>query len=388
MSIKLKGMTWDHSRGYDPMVATSAAWGAGAGVAIAWDKRSLKDFESFSVAELARQYDLIVIDHPHVGQITAEHCLAPFDGPGRAAELEDIAHNSVGKSFASYTWQGHQWALPIDAAAQVMAYRADLIERAPASWPELMALGELGQLVVPMLEPHGLIAYFTLAANLGTPCATLPGDMIGLDAGIAVYDRLAALAAHLTPSNFAMDPIAASEALARSDAVVSVMPFGYGYASYARAGFRDRTLTFADIPVAGSAGPVGSVLGGTGIAVSAYSQHREQALDYAYSVAGSAMQTTLYAGSGGQPGHASAWEDDEVNLAAGDFYRNTRATLEGAWVRPRHDGYMGFQERGARRLNAGLLGGEPGAVVVADLNRLYRGSFGSPKPAPSVRLIG
>ena len=46
---------------------------------------------------------------------------------------------------------------------------------------------------------------------------------------------------------------------------------------------------------------------------------------------------------GGQPGHAAAWEDDAVNRAAADFYRATRQTLEGAWVRPRHDGYMHFQ---------------------------------------------
>jgi multiple sugar transport system substrate-binding protein len=152
------------------------------------------------VTGLARQYDLIVIDHPHVGQITAEQCLAALDIPGRDTELADPADNSVGQSFPSYSWRRRQWALAIDAAAQVMAFRADMIERAPASWPDLMALGEMGQLVVPMLEPRGLMTYFTLAASLGTPCATGPGEMIGLEAGIAVYDRLAALAAHLTRS--------------------------------------------------------------------------------------------------------------------------------------------------------------------------------------------
>ena len=80
-------MTWSHPRGYDPMVACSALWKEKTGVEIMWDKRSLQDFESFPVEELARAYDLIVIDHPHVGQITAEGCLAPLDvvGPrGRA----------------------------------------------------------------------------------------------------------------------------------------------------------------------------------------------------------------------------------------------------------------------------------------------------------------
>ena len=61
------------------------------GVAIDWDKRSLQDFESFPVEELARAYDLIVIDHPHVGQITGEGCLAPLDVPGRETERAALA---------------------------------------------------------------------------------------------------------------------------------------------------------------------------------------------------------------------------------------------------------------------------------------------------------
>ena len=81
----LKGMTWDHPRGYDPLAACSALWRERTGVAVTWERRSLQDFESFPVDELARQYDLIVIDHPHVGQVTREGCLLPFD-PARLAE--------------------------------------------------------------------------------------------------------------------------------------------------------------------------------------------------------------------------------------------------------------------------------------------------------------
>ncbi|MGH6805714.1 MAG: carbohydrate ABC transporter substrate-binding protein, partial [Ensifer adhaerens] len=72
MSITLKGMTWSHPRGYDPMVACSRIWQEKTGVAIHWEKRSLQDFEAYPVEDLAKAYDLIVIDHPHVGQITNE----------------------------------------------------------------------------------------------------------------------------------------------------------------------------------------------------------------------------------------------------------------------------------------------------------------------------
>ena len=87
MTTRLKGMTWSHPRGYDPMVASAQVWQEKTGVSIEWDKRSLQDFESFPVEELARQYDMIVIDHPHVGQITAENCLTPLDVEGREDEL-------------------------------------------------------------------------------------------------------------------------------------------------------------------------------------------------------------------------------------------------------------------------------------------------------------
>lgn len=77
--IRLRGMTWDHPRGYDPLVACSALYKDHNGVEITWEKRSLQDFESFPVEELARRYDLIVIDHPHAGQVAREGCLYPLD---------------------------------------------------------------------------------------------------------------------------------------------------------------------------------------------------------------------------------------------------------------------------------------------------------------------
>jgi multiple sugar transport system substrate-binding protein len=371
----LKGMTWSHPRGYDPMVATSAAWKERTGVEIAWDKRSLQDFESFPVEELARQYDLIVIDHPHVGQITAARCLLALDVPGREPERAELARGSVGQSYPSYAFEGHQWAFPIDAAAQVMAYRADIIERPPVTWNEVVELARIGQVVLPLLPPHSLMTFFTLAANLGTPCATGPGELIAPEAGIEVCGRLAELAALIEPSNFALDPIAASEALARQDALVSVMPYGYGYVSYAREGFRPRPLSFTNIPELGRHGPIGSALGGTGIAVSAFSGQPEAAIDYAYWVASGETQRRVYAGSGGQPGHAAAWEDEAVNASVGDFYRDTRATLEGAYVRPRHEGYMAFQDAASRRINAGLMTKAPARDIVAALNTLYNESF-------------
>lgn len=376
--ITLKGMTWSHPRGYDPMVACSKAWQEKSGVSIEWDKRSLQDFESFPVEELARQYDLIVIDHPHVGQITDEGCLLPLDRPERARELEALSKGSVGKSFPSYNWRGHQWAFPIDAATQVLAFRPDLIETPPRSWDQVLDLARAGKVLLPLRSPHSLMTFFTLCGNLGHPCSVnRERPFVDEETGKRAFELIRELATHIDPACRTMDPIAVLDRMGESGSGIAASPLIYGYVSYSMQGFRDRRVAFADMPVVGDRGPIGSALGGTGIAVSAFSDHPEAAIDFAYWVAGGEIQSGLYWRSGGQPGHAAGWEDDGANAATLDFYRATRPTLEGAWLRPRHNGYMAFQHAASERLNQGLESGEAAANVVAALNEMFVRSFGT-----------
>jgi multiple sugar transport system substrate-binding protein len=375
--IRLKGMTWSHPRGYDPMVACSQIWKEQTGVEIEWDKRSLQDFESFPVEELARKYDLIVIDHPHVGEITAQACLTPLDIAGREAEREMLAAGSIGGSYASYTWEGRQWAFPIDAAAQVQAWRPDLISEAPRSWDGVLNLARQGRVMIPLRPPHSLMCFYTLAANLGTPCAIqVPGDLIAAQDGEKAYALLSELVQLCVADCFDMDPIAVFEAMSGAESKVACAPLIYGYVNYGIAGFRGQQIAFSDIPAAGRRGPAGSALGGTGIAVSAFCKEPGAAIDFAYWVASGDVQRGPFAKAGGQPGHAAGWGDDAVNTATNGFYINTRATLDRAWIRPRHQGYMAFQEEASQRLNTGLRKGEDGASVVADINRLFAESFG------------
>ncbi len=58
--ITLKGMTWSHPRGYDPVVACAELYLKETGVTVEWDKRSLQDFESFlaRVRKIARYLPL------------------------------------------------------------------------------------------------------------------------------------------------------------------------------------------------------------------------------------------------------------------------------------------------------------------------------------------
>ena len=257
--LTLKGMTWSHPRGYDPVVACARLWKEKTGVAVAWDKRSLQDFESFPVGDLAARYDLIIIDHPHVGQITGENCLLPLDVAGREADAKGLSEGSVGRSFASYTWNGRQWALPVDAAAQVQAWRPDLIAAPAKTWDEVMALAGEGRVLCPLRPPHSLMTFFTLAANLGTPSAvTGPGDLIDAGAGRRVLGLIRGLVARVDPACLAMDPIAVLERMADAASTIACAPLIYGYVSYALDGFRERRLATDPITPARATGPVGS----------------------------------------------------------------------------------------------------------------------------------
>jgi len=375
-AVSLKGMTWSHPRGYDPLVACSALWKEKTGVDISWDKRSLQDFESYPVEDLAARYDFVVIDHPHVGQITDENCLLPLDDPQRADEIAALAEGTVGGSFESYRWNGHLWALPIDAAAQVQAWRPDLVAAPARVWDEMMAWAKEGSALCPLRPPHSLMVFFTLAGNLGTPCATDgPGDLISAEAGRRVLGLMRALFDAIDPECLTMDPIDVFERMTKPSSTIACAPLIYGYVGYAVDGFRERTLAFADIPAVGSDGPVGSAIGGTGIAVSIRTAHPRAALDFAYWIASGDVQRGPYAAAGGQPGHAAAWEADSVNAATGSFYRSTRATLERGWVRPRHDGYVAFQQHASERINLALQDGDDDDAVIAELNHAFRESF-------------
>lgn len=370
----MRGMTWDHPRGVDPLIAASRQWRQETGQDIVWDRRSLQDFETFPVEELARQYDFIVIDHPHVGQVADTGCLVPLDEACPPAALAEMAAGSIGLSYASYHWKGHQWALPIDAATQVQAWVPHRLSQPLRDWSDVVALAQAGRLALPLRAPHSLMTLFSLCGLDGVPLNVAGPALFPVQAASA-YDRLLQLAGLVDPVSYDQDPIAVLEAMGRADSSIAAAPFIYGYVSYAQPDFRPARIAFHDLPATGAAGPAGSALGGTGLAVSAYSQHRADAAAFVAWVASGPVQAGLYALSGGQPGHAQAWEDDVANRQTADFYRATRATLDAAWLRPRHSGYMAFQQQASDRLTIALRTREDGASAIAALNMLFAESF-------------
>lgn len=371
---RLRGMTWSHSRGFDPMVATSEAYAAAhPGIAIDWEKRSLQAFADLPIDAMAASYDLMVIDHPHVGEVARNGLLLPLDGLGRDDLLATLAAQSAGASHASYAFQGRQWALAIDAATPVACYRPDRIATVPTRWEEVLDLARRGLVGFALVPINALMTFFGMAVNLGHAVGR-DGVLVDRDAAAEVLEALREIVALMSPRCLTLDPIGIYEWMGRQVDAPAYSPFGYGYTNYSRDGYCRFPLVFADAPGFGDNGPRGTVLGGTGIAVSASSPHRDIAIDYAFWIAGAECQKGLFFESGGQPANAVAWDDDACNGAARNFFRNTRRTIESAWLRPRYDGYMRFQDEGGDIVHACLSGEATVGETVERLQRAYEDS--------------
>lgn len=373
--IRLRGMTWDHSRGVDPMIATSVAFcDRTPGVEISWEKRSLQAFADRPIAEMAAKYDLMVIDHPHVGEVAGSGQLVALDTLGRDDEMADLAAQSVGASHPSYSFDGHQWGLAIDAATPVASFRSDLIDAAPTRWHEVMTLAEAGKVALALIPINTLMTFFGLARNQDFDVARQSDRLMERTEAEYVLNQICDLAANVDPKCLELDPIGVLEWMGRTADAPAYCPFGYGYTNYSRDGYCRFPITFADAPGIDGNGPRGTVIGGTGIAISSQCKHLETAADYAFWIAGAACQKGLYFESGGQPGNAQAWEDDQTNASCRNFFRNTRATLDSAWLRPRYDGYMGFQDKGGDILHACLRGEASQSETLDRLDVAYRES--------------
>lgn len=369
----LRGMTWDHPRGVDGLVASDDLVSDLHGVRVDWEARSLLAFGDQLVGEFADRYDLMVIDHPHVPDAVAAGAVIALDELLDAATLATLQRESVGESHDSYSYRGHQWALAVDAAAQVSAFRPDLSDAAPVYWDDVLALARRGTVLWPYKPVDAFSTFATLLAQLGAPLAATPG-FLDRHAAAEALDTMLELASSVPEWCQSANPIDAAEALASGSEFSHAVAL-FGYANYSRAGFRAHELVYDDIPSYDGRAR-GATLGGAGVAVSSATRHPELAAAVAVTLAGAVAQAGSYTVGGGQPGNLRAWKSTELNRLTRNFFGNTLRTLEGAWVRPRVLGWPEMQLEMSHIIHDCLLARRiaPGTVALLDAlgDRLLR----------------
>ncbi|MDR5760538.1 hypothetical protein [Caballeronia sp. LZ035] len=369
MAAAINGLTWDHPRGFDALDAASKLPEA-LPLGLTWSRQPLEGFESHPIAELCAKYDLVVLDHPHVGEAVEAGCVWALDDLFSPGELRDWASQSVGASYASYTWQGQQWALPLDAATQVAAARRDLIEGTlPATWADVVRLSEQGGVSLCVAGPHAMLGFCSMMAAWGKPPMVdgSAGRFVDDATALEVLDVMASLYGRTSRKTLGLNPIGTLEYMAREHDV-RYCPLIYGYVNYAAPRGERAPITFLDVPVTGPGGRYGSTLGGTGIALSRRSRPSPALLDHLRFLMGRQAQAQFIPSHAGQPSHRDAWTDADVNATSGDFYRNTLATIEEAYVRPRYAGYIAFQTAASEAIRAAFEQGTPHRQLLDELN--------------------
>jgi multiple sugar transport system substrate-binding protein len=375
----LRGITWDHSRGFTSIVAAAQRFEElHPDIDLVWEKRSLQAFADASMAQLAERFDLIIVDHPHTAEAATENLLLPFEDWLPSEFLADQAANSVGGSHHSYRFNNRQWTLATDAATPIATWRPDLIEKhkltLPQTWEDVIELARRGFVTVSAFPIDVLMHSYMFSLAQGRPPFT--GDQVAPDDVLAnALAELRKLVELCDPACLGRNPIRTHEWMAQADDPrAAYCPFAYGYSNYSRPRYAKHLLKAGGL-VTFNGRRLRSTLGGAGVAVSSKTRHPRAAMDFAQFTASAEVQKGIYFQVGGQPGHRAAWLDDAVNAASTSFFRDTLQTLDEALLRPQFPGYMDFQDAGTPVAHNCIAGKTQPADAARELNRLYRAAL-------------
>lgn len=387
--ITLKGMTWSHPRGLDPLLAASEAIRK-EGINVQWDARSLQGFEEASIEDMTREYDLIAIDHPFMGKAFEQGALMPLDALLGASTMAMLRASSVGVSLDSYVWKGAVWAVPVDAAAQVSAARVDLLAHYgsgfPQTWDEVFVLCDRlpasVYVAVPANPTHLLLAFATICQAVSDD-RTVQTDLrpgwwtnegFAREAALAALRLMRRFMSYVHPISWESDPIEIFEHMARHDDI-AYTPVAFGYSNYARPAAGQQPLHFRGVPVI-KHGPGSGMLGGVGLAVARRCEgtHAMDAIGtFLKFVSNATVQSGLYLDAGGQPAHRAAWDAPRTEVVCPHFFADTLASLDASFVRPRIAAFPAFQRQGGVLLHT-LLQDTKSADedIVQQLNALWK----------------
>jgi multiple sugar transport system substrate-binding protein len=372
----LRGITWNHSRGFTSMVATAQRFTElNPDIEIVWEKRSLQQFADMSIQQLAEKYDLLVIDHPWAGFAAGTKSILPLDEYLPAAFIANQANNSVGRSHESYGFNEQQWALAIDAATPVASSRPDLLKQLglnlPQTFDDVLALADKGLVAAALIPIDVIMVYYSFCCAFGEEPFLATDKVISEEVGVKALKKFKELTDKMDKSFFDMNPIKVYETMVNTDSI-AYCPFAYGYSNYSRDGYARKLLHFHDL-VSMQAGEenMKTSLGGTGLAVSSSSKYINEAVAYAEFVGNPHTQEYLFFDNGGQPGHLQAWESEHTNNASHNYFKNTLPALQRAYLRPRYHGHMHFQDHAGDVVRDYLMQGGDEKEVLNQLNKLY-----------------
>jgi multiple sugar transport system substrate-binding protein len=374
----ITGIAWDHRRCWGPLDASIEPYRRLTGEDVRWDRRSLYSFGEGDLGKFAEDYDLVIYDHPFVGDARKRGWLLDLNAFLTPEQKAHFASDEVGASWRSHAYGGGVWGLPIDTAAQTAAWRGDLIDRhnldIPKSLDELPAFADRAaafglSIGWPSVPTDLMCTLVSIAASRGFNPGHGGEGFLSVAAIESATRQLKQLARITHPKSREWNPIRCLDHMAANDDVAYV-PYLFNYVNYS-SGNPSRPITFGAPPAAAKGFPARTLLGGAGIGISAKSANPRAAFDYAMYLCSPDYQSGDYVTCGGQPGSRTAWQSDVCNAITGGFFRNTQPVLDQAYLRPTHAGFVPFFHDATLKLAAVVFEGAPVRAFADWLNASY-----------------
>ncbi|CCN82030.1 putative ABC-type sugar transport system,periplasmic component [Vibrio nigripulchritudo SFn27] len=380
-STRIKGLAWDHERCCGPLDASIPLFKKdNPHIEIQWDKQPLSAFGEGDLNQVLKQYDLLIIDHPFIGEASEGNYFHDLKNLLPDGLIEAHSLDAVGPSFESYCHNEQLLALPIDTASQVAVSRPDIMEsqgwHLPRTYQELIELSKAVQkkglyIGYPAADIDIMCSYLTISAALGSPLKD-DGAFTDFTTFSKTIGMLKEMLSFAHPDSLEWNPIQCYDYMIEHDDI-PYSPLGFGYLNYSASAFSTK-LSFHNIVAFNNELPARcGLLGGAGIAISKHSDKPQEAAKYLAFLCSPEYQSSGYIFAGGQPAFGAAWRNKQADEQFGHFFSQTLEATEHAYLRPRFSGFMTFF-RSAMPVIASLVTSDSGNTTHAwkDLSERFK----------------
>ncbi|MDJ1371986.1 ABC transporter substrate-binding protein [Gulosibacter molinativorax] len=319
-------------------------------------------------------YDVMALDVTWTAEFAANGWLQPLEG--------DLALDTTGllpATVDSATYMGTLYAGPQNTNAQLLYYRTDLVDKAPATWTELIdscgAAEEAGVdcLVLQLKNYEGLTVQTTQAINANG------GAVVDEDGSTPLVEEAGAKAGLQS----LVDAYAAGEIAQRTDSFTeeetnlafvggeSMYAYNWPY-MYDNAGAEESQVkgNFEVAPIVGPDGPGASTLGGYNNGINMFSEYKATALDFIKFVQSEENQKS-FAEQSFPPVLASVYEDSAL-IEQFPYLPTLKDALDTAQPRPVTPYYAAISKAIHDNAYAAITAGKSVDDAMADMAAAIR----------------
>jgi multiple sugar transport system substrate-binding protein len=319
-------------------------------------------------------YDVMSLDVIWTAEFASNGWISPV-----SRDLVPLS-NFLRPAVDTATYDGKLWAVPFTSNAGLLYYRKDLVKTPPATWAQLASDAE------SIAPPHHMAGYAGqfasyegLTVNFAEAVQSAGGSILSSDASAATLNSPPASRAlsylvagfrqgWITRASLGYDEAASARAFEAGKLLfLRNWPYVYGQAS--TPGPRNKVVGKVGVTtLPGPGGPGSSSLGGSNLAVSAFSQHQATALAFIKFLTSLSSEREVLIDSALPPVWTRLYRDRAL-IRRFPYLPVLRRAILSAQPRPRIASYIQLSLAISSAVHRALARQVPVTATLAGLNR-------------------